>query len=392
MGTSLLTVAIFFWTQKYLGWSLKENFLLAAGQGGFYVFGALAAQKLADRFGHRRALIGIYLILMCLTLLAATAPPVGMVTLLLSYSLVAGTNWPMLESLVTSGTDANTISRRVSFYNLVWSGSNSVALAFSGLVIESVRSGIFLVAGVANLACAIALLTQSRVKQQKEGAHEVHAEPEPELVASRTLAMWLARIALPSTYVVIYSMMAMMPSLPVMQELSTAQSTLVSSVWMAARFLTFLGLGFTIWWHTRPRLLLLAAIMMLLAFLGVTVPPSGLGMGGGAELLWMILWQLVLGLALGTIYAASLYFGMVLSQGSTEHGGYHEALIGLGSVLGPGAGALTQAMGAAGGAGKTPYVAIFAVTAVIAASVGAAAVATVRLGRRASHRQAAVSV
>ena len=28
--------------------------------------------------------------------------------------------------------------------------------------------------------------------------------------------------------------------------------------------------------------------------------------------------------------------GMVLSDGSTEHGGYHEALIGLGSVLGPG--------------------------------------------------------
>ena len=29
---------------------------------------------------------------------------------------------------------------------------------------------------------------------------------------------------------------------------------------------------------------------------------------------------------------------MVLSDGSTEHGGYHEALIGLGWVLGPAAG------------------------------------------------------
>ena len=34
--------------------------------------------------------------------------------------------------------------------------------------------------------------------------------------------------------------------------------------------------------------------------------------------------------------------GMVLSEGSTEHGGYHEALIGLGSILGPGTAALTQ--------------------------------------------------
>ena len=42
------------------------------------------------------------------------------------------------------------------------------------------------------------------------------------------------------------------------------------------------------------------------------------------------------------IYAGSLYFGMALSEGSTEQGGYHEALIGLGSVLGPGTGAITQ--------------------------------------------------
>jgi hypothetical protein len=42
------------------------------------------------------------------------------------------------------------------------------------------------------------------------------------------------------------------------------------------------------------------------------------------------------------IYAASLYFGMVLSSGSTEHGGYHEALIGLGVVLGPGSGVVAQ--------------------------------------------------
>ena len=44
----------------------------------------------------------------------------------------------------------------------------------------------------------------------------------------------------------------------------------------------------------------------------------------------------------GTIYAASLYFGMAMSDGSTEHGGYHEALIGLGQVLGPLVGATMQ--------------------------------------------------
>jgi hypothetical protein len=56
----------------------------------------------------------------------------------------------------------------------------------------------------------------------------------------------------------------------------------------------------------------------------------------------MALAQIVLGLSLGTIYSASLYFGMVVSDGSTEHGGYHEALIGLGQILGPLVGATLQ--------------------------------------------------
>jgi hypothetical protein len=60
------------------------------------------------------------------------------------------------------------------------------------------------------------------------------------------------------------------------------------------------------------------------------------------DLAWLVLCQMLIGVSIGLIYSASLYFGMVLSEGSTKHSGYHEALIGLGSILGPGAGALAQ--------------------------------------------------
>jgi len=56
--------------------------------------------------------------------------------------------------------------------------------------------------------------------------------------------------------------------------------------------------------------------------------------------------------------------GMVLSEGSTEHGGYHEALIGLGTVIGPGAGALAEKLG-----GGSPAWGVAAVAGIIAASV-----------------------
>jgi MFS family permease len=157
--------------------------------------------------------------------------------------------------------------------------------------------------------------------------------PEPALLAQRTQALWLSRIALPSTYVVIYSLSALMPLLPVMKTLDPATRTLVGSTWLVSRWVTFWFLGITVFWHTRPRLLLGAAVLMAVCFIGVTAPIGLLG---------MIAAQVLLGLAVGMIYTASLYFGMVLSEGSTEHAGYHEALIGLGQILGPGVGALTQ--------------------------------------------------
>ena len=143
----------------------------------------------------------------------------------------------------------------------------------------------------------------------------------------------------------------------------------------------FLALGATVWWHTRPRALLTAALLLLAGFLAITIRPQWLPnapqLATGPWLAWVVGWQIVLGLALGLVYAASLYFGMVLSEGSTEHGGYHEALIGVGSVLGPGAGALVQWMYP----GKA-WVSVAAVGSVIGLTLVTATLASIRAKRR----------
>jgi MFS family permease len=377
VGTTLLTVGIFFFTEHYFAWGLKQNFLLSTGQGAFYAVGALLAQPIAARFGRRRGLVGIYLLMAGMALCALATRGSGIVVVaLLLYALVSATNWPALESLVASGFDAHEMSRRIGTYNLVWSGTNVVALAISGTIIERWPAGMFILPAGAHVMSAMLMWLRKDVEPPIAAAAETAppARPEPELLSKRTLALWLSRIALPSTYVVVYGMMAMMPSLPVMQPLSTALRTVAGSAWMASRWVTFLILGATIWWHTRPRLLLAAAAIMLIAFFGVTVRPSALSALGSlpyaADLASMICWQMVLGIVMGIIYAASLYFGMVLSEGSTEHGGYHEALIGLGSVIGPGSGAVAQWLWPG-----HPNAGLTAVAAVIAISVAAAAIA-----------------
>ena len=62
--------------------------------------------------------------------------------------------------------------------------------------------------------------------------------------------------------------------------------------------------------------------------------------------LWLvILAQVFFGLATGMIYYSSLFYSMDVGEASSEHGGWHEAFIGLGICVGPatGAAALTLA-------------------------------------------------
>jgi hypothetical protein len=146
---------------------------------------------------------------------------------------------------------------------------------------------------------------------------------------------------------VLYSLVALMPSLRVIQSFGPDSQTVVASIWMGSRFITFVILGCTAWWHTRPRVLLAACALMLAAFLGVTLRPADLAGEAGAPVrgvdrMLSIGWQIPLGMTMGLIYAGSLYFGMVLSDGSTEHGGYHEALIGVGQFAGPAAALAAQ--------------------------------------------------
>src|SRR5215213_198883 len=44
ISTSALSVAIFFYANRYFGWGLLQNFLLATGQGAGYTLGALATE------------------------------------------------------------------------------------------------------------------------------------------------------------------------------------------------------------------------------------------------------------------------------------------------------------------------------------------------------------
>lgn len=369
---SFLFIGVFFYTAEVFHWDLVRNFSLAAAQGAAYMISALFSQRVARALGRRRLLIVSHIVLAGIAGVGVlVSNHVVQTIVIVGYVPLIAMNWPVIESAVAANADPHVLSRRIGLYNLIWAGTGAVGVALQGKLMAIDRRAVFFIPMVIHVVIVAVVLSRRGLgnwEDDKTGeAEAAHLEPEPALLAQRTQALWLSRIALPSTYVVIYSLSALMPLLPVMKTLDPATRTLVGSVWLVSRWVTFWLLGITVFWHTRPRLLLGAAVLMAVCFIGVTSP---IGLGG------MIAAQGLLGLAVGLIYTASLYFGMVLSEGSTEHAGYHEALIGLGQILGPGVGALTQwrwpdSLGAG----------VVAVSALIGLTLVAAGVAAVR-GRR----------
>jgi MFS family permease len=358
LASTLLTVGLPFYTSHRFGWGARENFAIAALQGVLYVLGALSAQKLSRRWGAERSLPALYAgmtaFAVAVGICASKAWPLAAVLLVIIETGLMAASWPMLESLISAAGDPGRLSQRLGFYNVIWASVGAIAVAGSGAIIQHTPGwGFFGIVAAGHFLAGVLIPRGARSVAAvfDEGASDrsdpIHLNPEQQAIDKVTagrhrLALYLSRIALPSTYVIVYSLAPALPSLSVIQQLSPTVATLVASIWLVARALAFVITGRTTFWHKRPGLMLIASITMLAAFVGTMAAGALSDVSLTGALLAMAFAQSILGLSIGTIYSASLYFGMAVSDGSTEHGGYHEALIGLGQILGPLVGAGMQ--------------------------------------------------
>src|SRR5439155_10938072 len=113
-------------------------------------------------------------------------------------------------------------------------------------------------------------------------------------------------------------------------ELSTMLAGFCGSVWCFARLGAFFGLWFWRGWHYRFGWLLAAYLALAATFAVILLVPS---------LTVLVVAQILFGLALGLIYYSSLFYSMDVGETKGEHGGIHEAAIGLGNLAGPAVGA-----------------------------------------------------
>jgi predicted MFS family arabinose efflux permease len=337
---------LFFFMQRVFGFGNKANLALAALYGAIYMIGSWCGGRFAQRFGYFTALkLGFVIMIVALSVGARIESATGQI--LVMAGTVAGMcfTWPTLEALVSEGETPLGLQRVVGLYNVVWAGTGALSYFVGGAMLDRLGLKSLFYVPVAilfvELGLTLWLEARNRAAAAQDSSSQVRSDdknPNPEPVQSLNLRpiakaksfLRMAWLANPFAYIAINTLIAVMPDIAKRLELSTTFAGFCGSIWCFARVGAFFALWFWDAWHYRFRWLLAAFLALIASFSVILMVPN---------LAVLVLTQLLFGGAVGLIYYSSLFYSMDISEKKGEHGGIHEAAIGLGNFAGPAIGA-----------------------------------------------------
>jgi hypothetical protein len=237
---------------------------------------------------------------------------------------------------------------------VIWSATGAVANFTGGAMLDhlGLRSLFYLPAAILGLQLGLAFYLHSRNEgcpddratephssvagKQADSGHggpvgpSAGAPVSPHSQAEAKTFLGLAWLANPFAYVAINTLVAVIPGLSTHLGLSTMQAGFCCSVWCFGRLGAFVVLWLWPRWHYRFGWLSSAYTAMVASFAFILIIPN---------LAVLVVAQLLFGCAVGLIYYSSLFYSMDVGDTKGEHGGIHEAAIGLGNGVGPAVGA-----------------------------------------------------
>jgi len=257
---------------------------------------------------------------------------------MLPYNLTCSTVWPAIESGLTRSPGKMPLSRRIAVFNITWGSAGFVATFTHGMLENISYSLLFIVPAIAAALAAITLVLWA-IPASMIGTHNVpdtaageHELDDPKVRARAHTLLKMAWLTNPLAYVAIYALIPVMTQLTKFAGIGDlSDQGMVGSVWFASRFIGFgLAGAFTFWhykisWQIGPLIALAASFAAMLLFHNLAA---------------LIAFQIFFGLAAAIIYSASLYYSMHVSSGHGGHAAFHEAVVGIGTMVGPMIGAL----------------------------------------------------
>ena len=332
-ATVLYFTYLYFLLHAKFGFTNATNLAVAALLGLVYAAAAWQGGKFGQCHGNFAALkLGFGIMAASYLVASQLGTATGLILGAAAVSVGMCFTWPVLEALISEGETPEGIPRAVGIYNIIWAWTNAVALFIGGTIIEK-----FGYASIYWLPFAIVLLQLAmtfwleKIKSITNGPASAPAtdtnHPSSACAQSFLRMAWLAN---PFAYIAINTLIAVLPGVAVKFHLSPMFAGFACSPWGFARLATFVALWRWDGWHYRFRWLAAAFVLLIGSFAAILIAPN----------LWAVLAaQVFFGAAIGLIYYSSLFYSMDASDTKSEHGGIHEAAIGVGNCLGPAAGA-----------------------------------------------------
>ena len=340
----------YFFMQTVFGYGNQANLALAALNGAVYAGMSWQAGKFAQRFGYFTALkVGLVIMIGALAVGSQLHSAGGHILVMAVTVLGMCFTWPTLEALVSESETPAGVQRMVGIYNMMWAATGAVAYFIGGAMLEKLgpKSLFYIPVAIQIIQLGLTLWLESQARPQIVGQAsrlppEVgqgsrlppeHAVPQPDPPPPNPRAkvfLRLAWLANPLAYIAINTLIAVIPGVARRLELSTMVAGFCCSLWCFSR----LGAFFVLWrwngWHYRFRWLLVAYVTLVGTFAGILLAPN---------LAVLVSAEIIFGCVAGLIYYSSLFYSMDLGDTKGEHGGIHEAVIGLGNFAGPAVGA-----------------------------------------------------
>jgi predicted MFS family arabinose efflux permease len=327
---------LYFFFRDQFGFNDRQNLLLAALIGLVYTIASWQAGKLAARFGYFNALkfgFGLMAIGLAAGVLWHSVAAEIVTACIVNIGMCF--IWPTIEALVSEGGTPEHVPHAVGIYNITWAATNAAAFFIGGTLIEKFGfHSIFyvplaLAIGQFGLVFWLEKLHANLLPAPAEPKMPPPDPSRPSPARAKTF-LRMAWLANPFAYVAINTLLAVLPGIAAKFELSPMFAGFACSLWCFVRLGAFVVLWRWTGWHYRFRWLVTAFGLLIVSFAAILVAPN---------LALILAAQIVFGGAIGLIYYSSLFYSMDASETKSEHGGIHEAAIGLGNCVGPAVGA-----------------------------------------------------
>lgn len=327
--SSVLTNSSFY--TSTLNFSSTFLGVLVAIATAFYTFLAIPCGQLSDRIErHRMLYLGCLLIGSVCILLRFCNTKLHLLLIFPCIGISMALFWPAYEAWLAEREGDGKLIHRVMLFNLFWSTGITMGPTVSGYLYNDSNPFMLLY-----IAAAVSLITsvtiycsnshpdKSILQEQSDQTQVLFPPP-----SDRKKYLNIARCANFTSWFALGVLRWLNPKLTKDMGISTATfgNMMLALGGMQTITFLFLGTAFSTRWHYRIKPLVMIQSLALLCFVGIWWIDN--------TIFWAFAFALI-GISVAYTYFGSIYYGLYMHSDKGNKSGWHEAVLGLGSLLGP---------------------------------------------------------